>query len=77
VPARLGEVEAVLQGQVVDAACIERAAEAAAAAVNPLEDTRGTAAFKRRVTAAMTARAIGVALRRANGETVKNKHEYY
>lgn len=77
VPARLGEVEAVLQGQAVDAACIERAAEAAAAAVNPLEDTRGTAAFKRRVTAAMTAKAIGIALRRANGETVKNKHEYY
>jgi aerobic carbon-monoxide dehydrogenase medium subunit len=77
VPTRLGEVEAVLQGQAVDAACIERAAEAAAKAVNPLEDTRGTAAFKRRVTAAMTARAIGVALRRANGETVKNKHEYY
>jgi carbon-monoxide dehydrogenase medium subunit len=77
VPARLGEVEAVLQGQAVDAACIERAAEAAAAAVNPLEDTRGTAAFKRRVTAAMTAKAIGIALRRANGESVKNKHEYY
>jgi aerobic carbon-monoxide dehydrogenase medium subunit len=77
VPARLGEVEAVLQGQAVDAACIERAAEAAAAAVNPLEDTRGAAAFKRRVTAAMTAKAIGIALRRANGETVNNKHEYY
>lgn len=77
VPARLGEVEAVLQGRGVDAACIERAAEAAAAAVDPLEDTRGTAAFKRRVTAAMTAKAIGVALRRAKGETVKNKHEYY
>ena len=77
VPARLGEVEAVLQGQAVDAACIERAAEAAAAAVNPLEDTRGTADFKRRVTAAMTAKAIGIALRRANGETVNNKHEYY
>jgi carbon-monoxide dehydrogenase medium subunit len=77
VPTRLGEVEAVLEGQVIDAACIERAAEAAAAAVNPLEDTRGTAAFKRRVTAAMTTRAIGIALRRAKGETVKNKHEYY
>lgn len=77
VPARLGEVEAVLQGQTVNAACIERAAEAAAAAVNPLEDTRGTAAFKRRVTAAMTAKAIGIALRRANGESVKNQHEYY
>lgn len=77
VPARLGEVEAVLQGQAVDAACIDRAAEAAAAAVDPLEDTRGTAAFKRRVTAAMTAKAIGIALRRANGETVKNMHEYY
>lgn len=77
VPTRLREVEAVLEGQTADAACIERAAEAAAAAVNPLEDTRGTAAFKRRVTAAMTAKAIGTALRRANGETVKNKHEYY
>ncbi len=77
VPVRLGEAEAVLKGQTVDAACIERAAEAAAASVDPLDDTRGTPEFKRRVTAVMTARAIGVALRRANGETVKNKHEYY
>lgn len=77
VPTRMDEVESVLQDQTVDAACIQRAAEAAAETVNPLEDTRGTAAFKRRVTAAMTAKAIGIALRRANGETVKNKHEYY
>lgn len=77
VPSRLGAVEAVLEGQAVDAACIERAAEAAAADVDPMEDTRGTPAFKRRVTAAMTAKAIGIALQRANGKTVKNKHEYY
>jgi carbon-monoxide dehydrogenase medium subunit len=77
VPTRLRAVEAELEGQNIDASCIERAAEAAAAAVDPTEDQRGSADFKRRVTAAMTAKAIDIAARRARGESVKNQHEYY
>jgi carbon-monoxide dehydrogenase medium subunit len=74
---RLPSAEAELEGQSLGTGQIERAAEAAAAEVEPIEDQRGTADFKRRVIAAQTKRAIGVAQRRANGETVKNSHEYY
>ena len=74
---RAQEAEAELVGQSLSAACIEKSAEAAAAAIDPVEDQRGTADFKRRVIVAVTQRAIGIAQRRANGETVKNGHEYY
>ena len=77
VPARLHEVEAQLEGQAIDSGRIRQAAEAAASSVDPVEDQRGSAGFKRRVTAAMTEKAIGIALRRADGEKVTNKHEYY
>lgn len=74
---RLKEVEAELEGKELSDNVIEQAAEAAAAAVDPVEDQRGSADFKRRVTAKLAKRAIGIAKRRAEGETVKNSHEYY
>jgi carbon-monoxide dehydrogenase medium subunit len=74
---RAREAEAELEGKALDADRIAKCAEAAAASLDPVEDQRGTADFKRRVIVAVTQRAIGVAQRRANGETVKNAHEYY
>jgi len=74
---RAREAEAELEGQSLNADRMQKAAEAAAAAVEPIEDQRGSADFKRRVIAAMTQRAIGIAQRRAAGETIKNGPEYY
>jgi carbon-monoxide dehydrogenase medium subunit len=74
---RAREAEAELEGRSLGADVVAKAADAAAAAVDPIEDQRGSADFKQRVIAAQTRRAIGIAHRRANGETVKNSHEYY
>jgi carbon-monoxide dehydrogenase medium subunit len=74
---RARQAEAELEGQILSADQVEKAAEAAVATLDPIEDQRGSADFKRRVTVAMTKRAIGIAQRRANGETVINGHEYY
>jgi carbon-monoxide dehydrogenase medium subunit len=74
---RARQAEAELEGRSLGADVVAKAAEAAAAAVDPIEDQRGSADFKQRVIAAQTRRAIGIAHRRANGETVKNSHEYY
>ena len=74
---RAAEAEAELEGQSLDAGSIGKAAEAAAASLEPVEDQRGAADFKRRVIVAMTQKAIGIAQRRANGEKIKNGPEYY
>jgi carbon-monoxide dehydrogenase medium subunit len=74
---RARQAEAELEGRSLGADVVAKAADAAAAAVDPIEDQRGSADFKQRVIAAQTRRAIGIAHRRANGESVKNSHEYY
>jgi len=74
---RAQEAEAELEGKTLSAGNIEKSAEAAAAALEPIEDQRGSVDFKRRVIVAMTRKAIGIAQRRANGETIKNGPEYY
>jgi carbon-monoxide dehydrogenase medium subunit len=76
-PIRAVDAEKELTGQDSAAPDLERAAEAAVAAADPVHDQRGSPAFKRRLIAALTRRATNIALRRANGETVKNSHEYY
>jgi carbon-monoxide dehydrogenase medium subunit len=76
-PARAREAETELQGGPITPERVARAADAAAAACEPFEDQRGSEAFKRHLVATLTRRAIGIAGRRADGETVKNSHEYY
>ncbi|HEX2140405.1 MAG TPA: xanthine dehydrogenase family protein subunit M [Woeseiaceae bacterium] len=76
-PIRALDAEQELTGKQPDAAALERAAAAAVAASDPVDDQRGSAAFKRRLVASLTKRAVQIALRRAGGETVKNSHEYY
>ena len=46
-PTRLGSVEALLQGAVLDAATLARAGDAAAAEARPIGDQHGSAAYKR------------------------------
>lgn len=76
-PIRATDAEKELTGQDAKKLKLDKAAEAAIAAADPVEDQRGSADFKRRLVGVLTRRAAGIALRRANGETVKNSHEYY
>jgi carbon-monoxide dehydrogenase medium subunit len=57
-PRRLDDVEAILEGNAPDIELFGRAAEAAAAAVDPMEDSRNTPAFRRRLVHAVTQRAL-------------------
>lgn len=76
-PVRASEAEAELEGGALTKERIGRAAAAAVEAADPFDDGRGSAAFKRQLIATLVRRAIGIAARRANGESVKNSHEYY
>ncbi len=55
---------------------IEDAAEAASAAAEPQSDIRGSAEYKRALVAALTKRAVQIALRRCRGERVEGSHIY-
>jgi len=57
-PARLTSVEAVINGQTVDAAVAERAAEATSAAVDPQDDIHAPAAYRRSLAGTMVERAL-------------------
>jgi carbon-monoxide dehydrogenase medium subunit len=76
-PIRARLAEAELEGGSLTPERIDKAAEAAVAASDPYDDQRGSADFKRHLIASLTKRAIGIAQRRADGESVKNSHEYY
>ncbi len=57
-PARLSSVEAVINGQIVDAATAERAAAATSAAVDPQDDIHASAAYRRSLAGTMVERAL-------------------
>ncbi len=52
-------------GSRLDPAALQRAAEAASAAARPIDDKRGTIAYRRRVVGVLTRRALGIAFSRA------------
>ena len=56
---------AALIGHALDAERIEAAAQAASEACSPIEDKRGTIAYRRKVTGVLTRRATEIALERA------------
>jgi carbon-monoxide dehydrogenase medium subunit len=62
-PLRAGAAEALLAGQRLDERRLRDAGEAARATVDPLSDHRGSAAYKREMTAVMVGRALGQAWR--------------
>jgi CO/xanthine dehydrogenase FAD-binding subunit len=66
---RAAEAEAMLTGETLTAALIDRAAAAAAAAAKPIDDVRGSAEYRREMVAVIAGRALSMAWRRANGET--------
>ena len=75
-PIRPVEAERALQGRPVTHKTIEDAAEATSAAAEPQSDIRGSAEYKRALVAALTKRAVQIALRRCRGERVEGSHIY-
>ncbi|SEO72434.1 FAD binding domain-containing protein [Aquisalimonas asiatica] len=67
-PLRAEDAEEVLVGHTVDAAAIERAAQAAMSICEPAADLRGSPEYKTHMAGEMTRRAITTALRRTRGE---------
>ena len=62
---RVPEAEQALLGSSLDEAPLKRAADAAAAAARPIDDKRGTAAYRRTVVGVLTRRAAAIAAGRA------------
>jgi len=69
--------EAELKGKTLTPAVLARAAEAAVAECDPIDDQRGSIAFKQSIINALVKRGIETAKRRCQGETVEVSHEYY
>ncbi len=61
-PRRIAQAERVLEGAAPDAATFARAAEAAALAIDPMEDAMTDAAYRRDVARAVTRRALEQAM---------------
>jgi len=57
-PQRLAQVEAMLNGRVIDSDTVAEAERAAAAAVNPSDDIHASAAYRRALVATMVGRAL-------------------
>jgi carbon-monoxide dehydrogenase medium subunit len=57
-PRRISEAEAVLHGRLPEPATFREAAEAAAAAVDPMEDIQSDAEYRRDLVRAVTRRAL-------------------
>jgi carbon-monoxide dehydrogenase medium subunit len=57
-PLRAGAAEALLAGQRLGESLLQAAGEAAKGAVDPLSDHRGSAAYKREMTAVVVKRAL-------------------
>ena len=62
---RVPAAEAALVGTRVDAAALARLADAASAAARPIDDKRGTAAYRRQVAGVLARRAAALAAARA------------
>jgi aerobic carbon-monoxide dehydrogenase medium subunit len=60
-PLRAIAAERLLRGEALSESLLQAAGEAAKAAVDPLSDHRGSAAYKREMTAVMVGRALGQA----------------
>ncbi len=73
---RAKQAEAELRGKALDDKNIRAAAGAARTAADPQSDMRGSADYKRILVGALVKRAIGIAARRARGESVESMHEY-
>lgn len=69
--------EAELKGKTLSPATLARAADAGVAESDPVEDQRGSIAFKNSIINVLIKRGMETARRRCHGETVEVSHEYY
>jgi len=76
-PIRARQAEAELEGSPLGTESIAKAAEAAVAEAEPIDDQRGSTEYKNRLIAHLTEKAIRIAEQRASGQQVYNSHEYY
>ena len=63
------EAARALVGSRAEGEALERAAQAASAAADPIDDKRGTARYRRKVTGVLTRRAAAIAAERARGRS--------
>ncbi len=68
VPLRRPEAEAILVGSAPGAEIFAEAAEAAAAGIEPLSDSFGSGAYRKKLARVLTRRALAAASERAGGE---------
>jgi carbon-monoxide dehydrogenase medium subunit len=72
---RVPDAEAVLVGKPIDDDALAAVAEAASAACNPIDDKRGTIAYRKQVAGVLAKRAVKLAAERAaNGTTQNGAH---
>jgi carbon-monoxide dehydrogenase medium subunit len=69
--------EAEFRGHTLTPAVLARAADAAVAESDPVDDQRGSIAFKQSIIRALIKRGAETARRRCLGEAVEVSHEYY
>ena len=62
---RVKAAEAALIGSILDASALEAAGAAATAAAIPIDDKRGTVAYRKRISGVLTRRAASIAYERA------------
>ena len=74
--ARVPDAEALLRGNPLSTAQIDKAAAAAYESAEPLPDLRGSEDYKRTLLRALVKRATGLAARRAAGEQIEGSHNY-
>jgi carbon-monoxide dehydrogenase medium subunit len=70
------EAENILRGSRLTEANIDKAAQAIVAAAEPVPDQRGAEDFKRAVLHSLVKRAVDIAMRRCQGETIGVHREY-
>jgi carbon-monoxide dehydrogenase medium subunit len=73
---RVVQAEAELRNKKLDGKSVQRAADAAREAAEPQTDMRGSADYKRALSAALLKRAIDISVKRARGERIEAGHEY-
>jgi carbon-monoxide dehydrogenase medium subunit len=76
IPVRAKQAEAALENEELTEKKLSSAIEAARTSADPQPDMRGSADYKRSLTAALVKRALQVASQRAGGEKVEVSHIY-
>lgn len=70
----VGDAAAAIIGTTLDDAALDRLAAAASAACKPIDDKRGTIAFRTEVAGVLAKRAARIAYARAKGEIIRGHH---